>query len=336
MSKDFLKSSIDFVIAWVDGDDPVWLAEKSKYRSNARLEDDSKTRYRDWDNLRYWFRAVEKYAPWVGNIYFVTWGHIPAWLNVQHPRLHVVRHEDYIPHKYLPTFNSHTIELNLHRIPGLSEQFVYFNDDMFLNKKVFPEQFFRNGLPCDIMGLDCVAFGKNSAGNFHANDIGLINDHFDVRQCFRRHMGRWLNISYGMKVSVRTLFLLHKGYFTGFYNQHITSSFLKQTFEEVWEKEREVLDDTCSCRFRNQTNVNQWLMKYWQLAKGNFCPRKKKFGMYFQIKDDTSGIAEAIKTEKYEVICLNDTGTVKDFDKVRDEICMAFEEKFPQRSGFEI
>ena len=97
-----------------------------------------------------------------------------------------------------------------------------------------------------------------------------------------------------------------------------------------------MLDDTCSCRFRNQTNVNQWLMKYWQLAKGNFCPRKKKFGMYFQIKDDTSGITEAIKTEKYEVICLNDTGTVKDFDKVRDEICMAFEEKFPQRSGFEI
>ena len=301
MSKDFLKSSIDFVIAWVDGNDPVWLAEKSKYRSNARLEDDSKTRYRDWDNLRYWFRAVEKYAPWVGNIYFVTWGHIPAWLNVQHPRLHVVRHEDYI-----------------------------------LNKKVSPEQFFRNGLPCDIMGLDCVAFGKNSAGNFHANDIGLINDHFDVRQCFRRHMGRWLNISYGMKVSVRTLFLLHKGYFTGFYNQHITSGFLKKTFEEVWEKEREVLDDTCSCRFRNQTNVNQWLMKYWQLAEGNFCPRKKKFGMYFRIKDDTSGITEAIKTEKYEVICLNDTGTVKDFDKVRDEICMAFEEKFPQRSGFEI
>ena len=205
-----------------------------------------------------------------------------------------------------------------------------------VGKKVSPEQFFRNGLPCDIMGLDCVAFGKNSAGNFHANDIGLINDHFDVRQCFRRHMGRWLNISYGMKVSVRTLFLLHKGYFTGFYNQHITSCFLKKTFEEVWEKEHEVLEDTCSCKFRNQTNVNQWLMKYWQLAKGNFCPRKKKFGMYFQIKDDTSRITEAIKTEKYEVICLNDTGTVKDFDKVRDEICMAFEEKFPQRSGFEI
>lgn len=329
-------SDIDFVIAWVDGSDKAWLNEKSKYQADAMHEDDSNARYRDWDNLKYWFRSVEQYAPWVRMIHFVTWGHVPAWLDVDNPRIHIVRHEDYIPHEYLPTFNSHTIELNLHRISGLAERFVYFNDDMFLNRPVLPEDFFGDGLPCDIMGLDCIAFGKNSAGCFNANDVGLINDHFDVSTCFRQHKSKWLNIRYGMKVPVRTLFLLKKGYFTGFYYQHTTSGFLKQTFTEVWEKEREVLDDTCSCRFRNQTNVNQWLMKYWQLAKGNFCPRKKKFGMYFQIKDDTSGITEAIKTEKYEVICLNDTGTVKDFDKVRDEICMAFEERFPQRSGFEI
>lgn len=336
MSKNSLQPSVDFVITWVDGNDPAWLTEKSKYRANGKLEDDSKMRYRDWGNLRYWFRAVEKYAPWVRKIHFVTWGHIPAWLDVKNPKIQVVRHEDYIPQEYLPTFNSHTIELNLHRIPGLSEQFVYFNDDVFLNKKVSPEQFFKDGMPCDIMGLDCIAFGKNSAGNFHANDIGLINDHFDVHSCFKRYRSKWMNIHYGIKVPIRTLFLLHKGYFTGFYNQHITSCFLKKTFEEVWEKEGKVLDDTCSCRFRNQTNVNQWLMKYWQLAEGNFYPRKKKFGMYFQIKDDTSEIIEAIKAEKYEVICLNDTDAANNFDKIRDEICMAFEEKFPQKSRFEI
>lgn len=328
-------SDIDFVIAWVDGSDKAWLDEKSKYQADKMCEDDSSVRYRDWDNLRYWFRAVERYAPWVRKVHFVTWGHIPQWLNEEHPGLHIVRHEDFIPQEYLPTFNSHTIELNLHHIEGLAEQFVYFNDDMFLNRPVQPEDFFKNGLPCDIMGLDCIAFGRNSAGYFNANDVGLINDHFDVRTSFRKHKWKWLNVRYGIKVPVRTLFLQKKGYFTGFYYQHITSNFLKQTFTEVWQQEKEVLEATCRCRFRSVTNVNQWLMKYWQLAQGNFMPRKKKSGMCFQIKDDVSWVTDAICTNRYDIICINDNAATVDFDRAKKEIVNAFAEKFPDASMFE-
>ena len=106
-------------------------------------------RYREWDTLRYWFRAVEKYAPWVNQVYFVTCGHVPKWLNMDAPKLHFVRHQDYIPEQYLPTFSSHPIELNLHRIEGLSEHFVYFNDDFYLTAPVQETDFFVNGLPCD-------------------------------------------------------------------------------------------------------------------------------------------------------------------------------------------
>ena len=77
-------------------------------------------------------------------VHFVTWGHIPQWLNTKHPKLNIVCHEDFIPQKFLPTFNSHTIEWNFHRIPGLTEQFVYFNDDMFLLKPVYMEDFFKD------------------------------------------------------------------------------------------------------------------------------------------------------------------------------------------------
>ena len=112
---------IDFVISWVDGKDQAWLQDKSKYDA-ASGSDDAKERYRDWENLKYWFRGVEKFAPWVAKIHFITWGHLPKWLDVNHPRLHIVRHEDYIPQEYLPTFNSHTIEWNMHRIEGLAEQ----------------------------------------------------------------------------------------------------------------------------------------------------------------------------------------------------------------------
>ena len=70
----------------------------------------------------------------VRRIHFVTWGHLPSWLNKEHPKLNIVNHKDFIPEKYLPTFNSHAL-WNMHRIPGLAENFVYFNDDMFLIKR---------------------------------------------------------------------------------------------------------------------------------------------------------------------------------------------------------
>ena len=73
-------NEIDFVITWVDGNDPAWIAERKKY--NSKSGDKSDTRFRDWELLKYWFRGVEKYAPWVRKIHFVTWGHYPSWLNV--------------------------------------------------------------------------------------------------------------------------------------------------------------------------------------------------------------------------------------------------------------
>ncbi len=126
---------VDFVVTWVDGNDPVWQAEKAKY-SPAKTSDARTSRYRDWDNMQYWFRAVEKFAPWVRKVHFVTYGHLPKWLNTNNPKLHIVNHKDFIPSKYLPIFNVNPIELNLHRIEGLAERFVYFNDDMFLLQPV--------------------------------------------------------------------------------------------------------------------------------------------------------------------------------------------------------
>ena len=98
------KEPIDFVITWVDGNDPKWQEAKEKTLIAQGLGghiDGRKERYRDWDNLQYWFRGVEKYAPWVRKIHFVTWGHVPEWLNVDHPKLHIVKHEDFIPKEFL-------------------------------------------------------------------------------------------------------------------------------------------------------------------------------------------------------------------------------------------
>ena len=122
---------IDIVVPWVDGSDPEWEAERSQYRPVIK-SDTSSSRFREWGLFQYWFRGIEKYAPWVRKVHLITWGHLPEWLNTSHPKLNIVNHKDYIPEEYLPTYSSHVIELNMHRIPDLAEHFIYFNDDVYL------------------------------------------------------------------------------------------------------------------------------------------------------------------------------------------------------------
>ncbi|KAI4450826.1 Capsular polysaccharide phosphotransferase cps12A [Eubacterium plexicaudatum ASF492] len=124
---------VDIVLPWVDGSDPEWMERKEQWRAKSSVDYKANTnvRYESWDNLEYWFRAVEKNLPWFHKIFLLTCGHIPSFLNIDHPKLRIVRHEEYIPQKYLPAFKSRTIELNVHRIPDLSENFILFNDDFF-------------------------------------------------------------------------------------------------------------------------------------------------------------------------------------------------------------
>ncbi len=89
---------IDFVIIWVDGSDVSWQKEKASFSG----EDKRPSKYRDWGLLRYWFRGVETFAPWVNRVHFVTCGHLPEWLNTEHPKLHVVKHADFIPGNIFP------------------------------------------------------------------------------------------------------------------------------------------------------------------------------------------------------------------------------------------
>lgn len=328
------KESIDFVIAWVNGNDKAWQQERAKYTSGFTC-DNSEVRFRDWDNLQYWFRAVEKYAPWVNKIHFITWGHLPDWMNTENPKLNIVNHRDYIPAEYLPTFNSHTIELNMHRIEGLSEHFVYFNDDMFLTAPVKKENFFKNGLPRDTFALNVICYGADTAGLFNTNDMMVVNTHFNKVIQQKKYWKKWFSPANGMKSVLRTSLLMPWRWFGGFYYGHLPECYLKSTLEEVWEKERETLDFTCHSTFRENSNVNQWLFKYWQLAKGTFEPITWKRGKCFHIHDDIESAVSAIRNHQYQMICLNDTSATTDWEKKKTDIIRAFEEILPEKSSFE-
>lgn len=330
-------NKIDFVMIWVDGSDPKWIEEKNRYDSSIHRGDSTQVRYRSWDNLQYWFRAVEKFAPWVNKIHFVTWGHLPPWLNEDNPKLNIVNHKDYIPPEYLPTFNANTIELNLHRIEGLAEQFVFFNDDMFITAPVEPDYFFQDGHPTDTYGLDCIFFGKTSAGFFNGNDIEIINTYFKKNTAIKDNMAKWYSPKNGLKRLIKTTALNMWPWFPGIYYDHLPSNFLKSTFKKVWDKEGRTLNETCMDKFRSKTNCNQWLMKFWQIASGEAVPRgKANERRCFHIKDRLfPELLESIESGRYKLICINDTVNTSDFELQKHQVINAFEKLLPEKSSFE-
>jgi hypothetical protein len=138
--KSYLGESIDVVYTWVDGTNPKFKEQFRTYWHDALSvppESISSQRFRNNDELRYSLRSLEAFAPWVDNIYIVTNGDIPHWLDTSHSRISIITHDEiFLDKSYLPTFNSNAIELQLHRIPNLSRQFLYFNDDVFLGRAV--------------------------------------------------------------------------------------------------------------------------------------------------------------------------------------------------------
>jgi len=350
-----VSNQIDFIIPWVDGGDPLWLAQKNKYTINNKIMN-TDDHFKDWENLQYLFRGIEQFAPWVNKIYFITWGHLPKWLNINHPKLTIVKHEDFLDKNNLPVFNINAIETNLHRIKGLSEQFVFFNDDTFLTQPISPEVFFQNNLPVNVAISDIMHEGV--IAHIIVNDIDIINRNFNrykgeklsKKKRMLKYFSKWFNIKYGLHL-LPTLLLWRWG-FTGFINYHHPQPFLKQTFKDVWEKEPEVLRKTSASKFRDSNNVNQYLFKYWQFVTGKFMPdsytnayKKRKY-VNIRIKEDAIMVANDIKSNKFQMYCVNDCTSKsrytkedmssEDFEFCKKIIIEAFETILPQKSQFEL
>lgn len=334
---------IDFVIPWVDGADEKWLKKKKRYDANGEESVDvSAERYRDWGTLKYVFRGIEKYAPWVNKVFFVTDNQVPEWLDTSHKKLVCVDHSDYIPEKYLPVFSSHPIELNFHRISGLSEQFVYLNDDIFLTGDVQPEDFFYKGLPCDSAVESPITPNRKDVFNdILMNNMILINELFDRTEVIKKNR----KLFYSLKDKeglIRNLCFapLRRKDFFGFEYSHLASPLLKSTLENVWEKSYQWLDETCTHRFRSRDDVNQYIFRYYQYAVGKFYPYNwRKTGKVFQLNDSKErGNVEETCAEivqgKLREICVNEADVLS-FSETKEKICGAFETKFPDKSKFE-
>jgi len=137
---------IDLVYLWVDGSDPDWCARKNHYLQLADAAEHELAvpeRWQDNDELKYSLRSVDMFVPWINHIFIVTDNQCPAWINRSHPKITIVDHKEIIPKDKLPVFCSEVIESYIAYIPGLSEHFLFANDDMFFGRSLSPERFFN-------------------------------------------------------------------------------------------------------------------------------------------------------------------------------------------------
>ena len=328
---------IDFVVTWVDMDDPKWKEEFYKYsdKIDNSVNEKSEARFRDYGFLKYWFRGVDLFAPWVRKVHFVTSGQKPEWLNIDHPKLNMVSHKDYIPEEYLPVFNSNLIEIYLHKIPGLSEQFVYFNDDFFITNHLNPTRFFENGLPKDI-----AAFRKNTGiSQFEKmlkNNIRLINKHFDKREVFKRDAWKWYEPSYGSRGRLNYLLKFYNKFIT-LRTPHNAQPYLKSTFEDVWANCEAELTEMSHHRFRSNDDYTPELFRTWQICSSNFVP----FNTYedakmFPLMIKSRKAIKAVREQTYSLVCLNDNVHIRNYEQTMEKIKSSFEAILPEKSSFEI
>ncbi len=339
-------NNIDFVLPWVDGSDTAWIELKKKYEASSvnmccsDAEANTECRYRDYGLLKYWFRSVERFAPWVNRIFFVTCGQKPDWLDESNPRLRLVDHKDYIPSEYLPTFQSNTIELNLHRIADLSERFVLFNDDTFLLRPAEPEFFFKKGLPvipCDLgvpywLGYDQIS--RVVINNSAALKYSLDEDHLVWKNMWKYVDMRALGVRRAVKNFLS--YAVNRTLISGSFG-HLPQSHLKSTLETLWNKVPQIMDNTCRNKFRTDDVVNQWLACSWNMISGRFYPAHENRRGYFRklYRHSFPEIYDVIKQRSFPMIGLGEGESSDIMEVCYHDISELFDKLLPERSSFE-
>ena len=307
---------IDLVYLWVDGSDPEWQARRSAFTGQKldNTEANCKGRYADNDELKYNLRAVEKYAPWIRHVFIVTDGQTPAWLDTSCPDVTVVNQNDIIPEVSRPCYNSSLIEHFLYRIPGLSEHFLYANDDMFLNKPVTPDTFFTSdGLPI----------------------VRLIHARLrDWYLAFRKHV---LGVPY--KYYIRTLYnsagLVRKRYGV-FYSgkpHHNIDAYVRSDNRLVAEEFSREISAVLNNHQRKDNDLQRVIYSYAALARKRgrlqYVTQRTSFRFHIQKKSHYA------KLRRYNPLffCMNDSEYAADSDRKRVTEFLAG--RFPDKSRFE-
>ena len=328
---------IDIVIPWVDDTDPEWKKERDKYLPEGKKSIETAQYFRDWDTLKYVFRYI----------HFLTWGHVPKWLNRCNPKIKIHRHEEFFLNPDdLPVFNSQAIEMNLLNIPDLAEKFIYFNDDTLVVKPTSPERFFQNNLPVDYLVLDVPRGGwlydhlrvKDPFTYVVRNNIALLNRHFPFKTLRETNAELFFHQSYSTLDIWRNRVLSFLGQYKWIKVNHNPQGMLLSNLKQCYKLFRKEMLLTSKSKFRSFHDLNQYIYRNYALMTGNFIPQ------YFG--DDFCIVLSSIKRYKKEreqfemknFICVNDSPFLKakEYLPLKKMVDDDLQNIFPKKSSFEV
>jgi hypothetical protein len=240
---------IDYIFPYVDGDDPVWQKLFEEYYVKDFDNDtcNGSVRCITHDFLRYKMRCLEKNMNWVKNVYMIVAcpSQVPEWMDTT--QLKIVYHKDFIPEEFLPVFSSSTIELFMHRIPGLSERFIYSNDDFYPTMRTSPDMFFRRGIPC----LTCEK--RNNRESKYKMDVNRL---FDIY------------VENNMKLASADLNMVVDS--NNLWNPlHNDKPHLKSVCEKIHVQYGDIIYNNIT-KFREPLNYMQYLYVYYNICHGNY------------------------------------------------------------------
>ncbi|MEE1926821.1 stealth family protein [Streptomyces sp. TRM 70351] len=309
---------VDVVYTWVDGEEPAMRLKRARYKGQGTAEildkETNASRYTSHDELKYSLRSLEMYAPFVRHVYLVTDGQKPHWLDADAEGITVVDHRDIFPEDVLPVFNSHAIETRLHHIPGLSDHYLYFNDDVFVGRPVTPEHFFHGS---GVMRVP-VSPLKIGAGKAHAEETATNSASKNVRALLLERFGR-----------LTTNNFMH----TPLPQQRATLAELEEMFPEDIRR-------TTASRFRSPQDIalTAPLLYQYALLTGKGIPGKYNFRYVNISRDDAEKrLVELQRTRRFSFFCLNDVDVPEEQREAVNVRMHAFlENYFPFPSSFEI
>ena len=311
---------IDVVYTWVDDGDPGWRREKdhwaAKYNRPTSTEARAlhRERFRNRDELRYSLRSLEMFAPWVRRIFIVTADQTPSWLNTDHPKIRMVSHRDiYRDPDALPTFNSSGIETQLHHIEGLSEHFVYFNDDMFLGQRARRDDFFH----------------ANGIARFYRSRLGVVPETLtgDVEEYLQAD------------VNAVHLFRDEVGIDPSYILEHVPYAGNRSVLDELEARFPEAFHECATRKFRSPRDIRPiaFMHPHYAFATGRAVPSHTRY-RYLALWKPTivAQLRGVQKRRGYKFFCLNDVGLAQEREEVVGGAVDRFlRSYFPRPSGFE-
>jgi len=277
---------IDIVFSWVDGSSAEFQRVRAERMKTyvVGAGDDSAARYRQLDEIRYALRSVYLFAPWIRRIFIVTDSPTPAWLT-EHPAVTIVPSSAFfLDPANLPTHNSHAIESQLHHIDGLSEHFLYSNDDMFFGRPVSPDMFFSpGGVTKFIEATTRIGLGENSIERSGFENAARVN-----RALLRRRFGR---------VTTRHL-------------EHAPTPLRRSVLEQMEHEFPEEFARTAASPFRSSTDISvtNSLYHYYALMTGRAVVQPVARVTYVEttLTSSLSQMSRLLRTRSEDFFCLND------------------------------